>query len=158
MCGIAGVIDYRGRLGPEPTRAIGLGMREAVAHRGPDDAGVWLSHDGRACLVHRRLAIIDPRPEGRQPMMTPDGSVALTYNGELYNYRVLRARLAEPPQTQTDTEVLLGLLATDDPHAVLAELRGTYGLAAWYERRHELLLARNPFGKKPLYYVDTGEL
>ena len=105
MCGIAGIIDFAGR-------AIDRGRLEqacASAHRGPDDRGVWMheSPGFTAGFAHTRLAIIDPRPEGHQPMTDAAGRWAVAYNGELYNYRGLRAELAGKFRTECDTEVVL---------------------------------------------------
>src|ERR1043166_1888266 len=91
MCGIAGIVGVRGE------RSIGA-MLEAIEHRGRDDQGVWVSEaidssGNRACLGHRRLAIIDPSPAGHEPMLSPDGRYVLTFNGEIYNYRELREQL-----------------------------------------------------------------
>src|SRR3954454_3308438 len=116
MCGIVGVVDYEGRYSTPDLRNLTRTMRDTLAHRGPDDAGLWTSADGRVCLGHRRLAVLDPRPDGRQPMTNPDGSVALTFNGEIYNFRALRSQLEAAGQrfvTRTDTEVLCRLLEAD---------------------------------------------
>src|SRR5919199_5783723 len=108
MCGIAGLVSV------EPERRVGA-MLKAIEHRGRDDEGVWTSAsvDGegrRACLGHRRLAIIDTSSAGHQPMLSEDGRYALTFNGEIYNYRELRRELQSKGfnfKTNTDTEVLL---------------------------------------------------
>src|SRR5207253_5809472 len=109
MCGIVGVIDYAGRYSTPELQRLTCALRDELAHRGPDDAGLWTSSDGRVCLGQRRLAIIDLRPEGRQPMLDETGRVAVTFNGEIYNFRPLRAELEEAGhcfRSRTDTEVL----------------------------------------------------
>src|SRR5207244_205205 len=114
--------------------------------------------DGRVCLGQRRLAILDPRPEGRQPMLDETGRVAVTFNGEIYNFRPLRAELEQAGHrfnSRTDTEVLCHLLE-DDPEAAVARLNGMFAFGAWRELQRELVLARDPFGKKPLYYLREG--
>jgi asparagine synthase (glutamine-hydrolysing) len=131
-------------------------MIEAIAHRGPDDYGHHI--DGPAGLGNRRLAIIDPTPDGHQPMLAADGAVALTYNGEVYNFHELRAELERVGHrfvSQTDTEVVL--------HAYLEwgkgcveRFNGMFGLAIWDRRSGELFLARDRYGIKPLYYTRVG--
>src|SRR5581483_11012820 len=116
MCGIVGVVDYEGRLGTRELQHLVRSMRDTMTHRGPDDAGLWTSPDGRVCLGQRRLSIIDLRPEGRQPMLNEDGSVAVTFNGEIYNFQGLRQELEALGHrfaSRTDTEVLCHLLEDD---------------------------------------------
>jgi asparagine synthase (glutamine-hydrolysing) len=158
MCGIAGVVDYE-----RPTDAAVLAARldAALAHRGPDGAGTWTSPADAApavLLVHRRLAIIDPGPGGAQPMSTPDGRHHIVFNGEIYNYRALRADLesrGERFATGSDTEVLLRLVALDGP-ASLARVRGMFAFACWDSVERSLLIARDRFGIKPLYVAEHG--
>src|SRR5439155_4141241 len=133
MCGIVGVVDYEGRRSPAALRELTRAMRDALAHRGPDDAGLWASGDGRVCLGHRRLSVIDPRPEGRQPMLNEDGRVAVTFNGEVYNFRPLRQELEAAGHrfaSRTDSEVLCHLFE-DDPGAAVGRLSGMFAFAAW---------------------------
>src|SRR5687768_14188986 len=106
MCGIAGIIDFRGR---PIERHILEGFCRSLAHRGPDDSGIWQHQvDGFSVgLAHTRLAVIDPTPDARQPMLDASGRYALSYNGELYNYRELRGQLPTKPRTASDTEVVL---------------------------------------------------
>jgi asparagine synthase (glutamine-hydrolysing) len=160
MCGIVGLVDYAGTYSTAQLQDWTRRMRDELAHRGPDDAGLWTSPDGRVCLGHRRLSIIDLRPEGRQPMLNEDGRVAVTFNGEIYNYRRLRETLTLDGHrfaTRTDTEVLCHLFE-DDPATALDCLNGQYAFAVWRAPQRELFLARDPFGKKPLYYVRHGGL
>jgi asparagine synthase (glutamine-hydrolysing) len=155
MCGIAGVVRPGGAIERDPSALLSA----ALAHRGPDGDGVWHSADGSVVLVHRRLAIIDPGPSGAQPMRTPDGRHHIVFNGEIYNYRELRHSLEDRGErfaTNSDTEVLLRLLACDGPEA-LAGVRGMFALAWWDDREQTLLLARDRFGIKPLYIVQTRE-
>jgi len=158
MCGVVGVIDFEGRYAPPELERLTRAMRDELAHRGPDDAGLWTSPDGRACLGHRRLAVIDVRPEGRQPMTDEAGRVAVTFNGEVYNFRPLRDELERAGHrfaSRTDTEVLCHLLE-GDPEPALARLNGMFAFGAWRVPQRELVLARDPFGKKPLYYLREG--
>ncbi len=123
----------------------------AMRHRGPDDDGLLVVPSGVAAFAHRRLSIIDPTPEAHQPMVGEHGSM-LVYNGEIYNYRELAAayHLRVPP---LDTAVLLALL---EQHGVsiLRELRGFFTFAWWNDSTRELIIARDAFGKKPLYYGE----
>ncbi|MEK7821024.1 MAG: asparagine synthase (glutamine-hydrolyzing), partial [Pseudomonadota bacterium] len=159
MCGIAAQFAYR-PAAPPVARASLLAVREAMAARGPDGAGLWLSDDGRVGLAHRRLAIIDLSDQGAQPMARSgrDGRVHVSYNGEIYNFRELRAAMeaqGERFATQSDTEVLLALYAREGDGFV-ARLRGMFAFVLWDEGQRRMLLARDPFGIKPLYYADGG--
>jgi asparagine synthase (glutamine-hydrolysing) len=158
MCGIAGVIDYEGRYATEQLQRLVRAMRDTLTHRGPDDAGLWTSPDGRVCLGQRRLSILDLRPEGRQPMLNEDGSVAVTFNGEIYNFQGLRTELEAAGhgfRSRTDTEVLCHLLE-GDPDDAVPRLSGMFAFGAWRHAGRELVLARDHFGKKPLYYLHDG--
>lgn len=157
MCGIAALFAY-GQDAPPVREAALLKIREAMAARGPDGAGLWLSADARVGLAHRRLAIIDLSPSGAQPMAIDGGRLRITYNGEIYNYRALRAELeavGERFASQSDTEVILRLYRRVGP-ACVERLRGMYAFALWDEAAQGLLLARDPFGIRPLYYADDG--
>lgn len=153
MCGIAGIVDLNGRLGPQRLREIAAAMSATMVHRGPDDCGVWVDPTGHCALAQRRLSIVDLSPLGRQPMVDDTGEVGLTFNGEIYNYLDLRRRLDSQGhrfRSRCDAEVLLHLMA--EQHADrLDALRGMYAFAVWNARERSLLLARDPFGKKPLY-------
>jgi asparagine synthase (glutamine-hydrolysing) len=158
MCAIVGVVDYAGRFTTPQLEALTRGMRDTMTHRGPDDAGLWTSPDGRVCLGHRRLSIIDLRPEGRQPMLNEDGGVAVTFNGEIYNFQSLRAELENLGhrfRSRTDTEVICHLLESD-PQDTVKRLSGMFAFGAWRHAERELVLARDHFGKKPLYYFRSG--
>ncbi|HET7730531.1 MAG TPA: asparagine synthase (glutamine-hydrolyzing), partial [Usitatibacter sp.] len=133
-------------------------IRERMASRGPDGAGSWFSADGRAALAHRRLSIIDLTESGAQPMVSADGRLAITFNGEIYNFRELRSELAARGarfRSTSDTEVLLHLYA-ERGAAMVESLRGMFAFAIRDERDRSLFLARDPFGIKPLYYADDG--
>ncbi|MBC7930875.1 MAG: asparagine synthase (glutamine-hydrolyzing), partial [Rubrivivax sp.] len=142
-----------------PEARIGA-MLKAIEHRGRDDEGVWTSDviDGegrRACLGHRRLSIIDTSSAGHQPMLSLDGRFAVTFNGEIYNYRELRRRLeglGHAFRTDTDTEVLLAAFA-EWGVACLAHLNGMFAFAVWDGRERELTVARDRLGVKPLFYA-----
>ncbi|MDQ3026403.1 MAG: asparagine synthase (glutamine-hydrolyzing), partial [Pseudomonadota bacterium] len=158
MCGIAGIVAYREHA-PPVDRSELMKIREWMASRGPDGAGLWISGDGRTGLGHRRLAIIDLSDSGAQPMSTTDGRLHITFNGEIYNYQELRSELEAqgiPFRSTSDTEVLLHLYAKRGA-AMVHALRGMYTFGIWDEREKSLFLARDPFGIKPLYYADDGK-
>ncbi|MCC6212803.1 MAG: asparagine synthase (glutamine-hydrolyzing) [Burkholderiales bacterium] len=157
MCGINGIFAYADAARPVDEAEL-LRTREHMAKRGPDGAGLWISPDRKVGLAHRRLAIIDLAESGAQPMATADGRLTITYNGEIYNYRELRRELEAKGylfHSQSDTEVLLHLYA-DRGAEFVHVLRGMFAFAVWDARERTLLLARDPFGIKPLYYADDG--
>ncbi len=155
MCGIAGIIDFRGRpIEPELLHRF----CSALAHRGPDDAGIWqAARPGFTVgLAQTRLAVIDPTPEGHQPMTDAAGHCAVAYNGELYNYRDLRRQLPGPFRTQTDTEVVLEACRLWGP-ASLRRFDAMWALAFVDMDSRSGHLSRDPFGIKPLYYCALHE-
>jgi asparagine synthase (glutamine-hydrolysing) len=157
MCGIAGIFAYLD-VAPTVDRGELARMNARMAARGPDGSGDWFSPDGRVGFTHRRLAIIDLSERGAQPMHSADGALTITFNGEIYNYRELRAELERKGhtfRTETDTEVLLQLYA-DRGAAMVEALRGMFAFGLWDARTRSLLLARDPLGIKPLYYADDG--
>jgi asparagine synthase (glutamine-hydrolysing) len=157
MCGIAGIFAYHDAAAP-PNRAELVRIRDHMAARGPDGSGEWYSTDQRVALGHRRLAIIDLSDKGAQPMRSSDGRLVITFNGEIYNYRALRRQLELKGRafvSDSDTEVLLQLYA-EKGEAMVQDLRGMFAFALWDEQRSVLLLARDHFGIKPLYYADDG--
>ena len=153
MCGIAGVVDTRGRVAQ-----LGLVRRlcEVLGHRGPDDEGYHA--DGPVALGQRRLAILD-LAGGRQPMSNEDGTVRITSNGEIYNFRELQQRLAGLGHrfaTRSDTEVIVHAYEQYGLEC-LKELRGMFAFALWDQPRQTLLLARDRVGKKPLFFLSHGK-
>lgn len=157
MCGIAGIYLYN-EPGLDVDREELRRIRDHMAARGPDGCGEWFASNGRVGLGHRRLAIIDLSDRAAQPMVSADGKLVVTFNGEIYNYKALRQELEAKGyrfRTQSDTEVLLHLYAEKGKRMV-SDLRGMYAFAIWDERRCGLFLARDPFGIKPLYYADNG--
>ena len=157
MCGLAGIFSYADNA-PSVDRAELLRMREHMVQRGPDGAGLWMSPDQRVGLAHRRLAIIDLSDDGAQPMASADGRYQIVFNGEIYNYRELRAGLARQDaifKSQSDTEVLLQLYRQHGAD-MCCQLRGMYAFAIWDWVEDSLFLARDPFGIKPLYIADDG--
>ena len=155
MCGIAAAVDRTGR-GVDADALARVGAH--MARRGPDGHGVWTAPDGRAGLAHRRLSIIDLTACGAQPMHSADGRLAVAFNGEIYNYRALRAALEADGArfaSESDTEVLLHLYARHGA-GLVDHLRGMYAFALWDAARGGMLLARDPYGIKPLYLSDDG--
>jgi asparagine synthase (glutamine-hydrolysing) len=152
MCGIAGAVSLHPAARQQDE--VVYEMSRCIAHRGPDGSGLWTSPSKRAVLAHRRLAIID-LATGDQPQVSPDGQVALVFNGEIYNYKELRVELERDGcvfRTQSDTEVLLQLIVREGD-ACVSRLRGMFAFAAWDERRQQLFLARDRVGKKPLFWA-----
>jgi asparagine synthase (glutamine-hydrolysing) len=155
MCGINAIFAYATNA-PAVDREELIATREAMRLRGPDGADAWISDDGRVGLGHRRLAIIDLSPGGAQPMRR--GELVIVFNGEIYNYRELRAALEARGRmftSQSDTEVLLALY-DEQQEAMLGELRGMFSIVLWDGARRRMLLARDPYGIKPLYVADGG--
>jgi asparagine synthase (glutamine-hydrolysing) len=153
MCGIVGVVGTSHRISP----SLFLEMRDSIAHRGPDDAGVWESPGGTARLGSRRLAILDLSPSGHQPMVDETSGLVIAFNGEIYNYIELGDELAKMGcrfRSRSDTEVLLKSYQTWGSECV-SRLNGMFAFAIWDESRQELFAARDRFGEKPFfYYLD----
>lgn len=154
MCGIAGLIH----LNNNPVSPVVLQrMTDAIAHRGPDGEGHWI--EGNVGLGHRRLAIIDLSPAGHQPMASISQRYVMVYNGEVYNYRELRIELESLGyqfRSRTDSEVVLNALIAWGAKG-LERFNGMFGLALWDRQEQTLLLARDRYGIKPLYYSMQGQ-
>src|SRR6187551_3715270 len=138
MCGIAGILAYR-NVAPAVDRTELSRMNDRMSARGPDGSGLWIGEDGRIGFAHRRLAIIDLSERGAQPMASADGALTITFNGEIYNYRALRAELEIKGyqfRTDSDTEVLLQLYA-DRGLAMTKSLRGMFAFALWDARSRQ---------------------
>src|SRR4029077_5391916 len=154
MCGIAGKVALTS--GGTPTDvAVVRRMMSMLAHRGPDDDGIYV--DRQAVLGHRRLSIIDLNT-GKQPISNEDGSIWIVYNGEIYNFQELREQLLAKGhvlKTKSDTEVIVHLYE-DHGEECVTKLRGMFAFALWDARKKKLLLARDRVGIKPLYYFRSG--
>src|SRR3954471_11206196 len=157
MCGIAGLIAN------DPEARIGAMLR-VIEHRGRDDEGVWISpaideRGQQVCFGHRRLSIIDTSSAGHEPMFPRDGRFTLTFNGEIYNYRELRAELETKGhgfRTQTDIEVLLTAWQ-EWGESSLKRLNGMFAFALWDEKERTLFLVRDHVGIKSLYYAECQQ-
>jgi len=152
MCGIAGIF------GPEGNVDAVRAMNRIQAHRGPDGEGTWRSRDRGCVLGHRRLSILDLSDAAAQPMVDAAADVALTFNGEIYNFVEVREklrRLGHPFTTGSDTEVLVRAYAEWGDEC-LAELNGMFAFALWDGKTRSLFLARDRFGEKPLHYTWLG--
>jgi asparagine synthase (glutamine-hydrolysing) len=154
MCGITGLI-YLNKDIVSPI--ILKKMTDAIVHRGPDGEGHWI--EGNVGIGHRRLAIIDLSPSGKQPMITNDNRYVLSYNGEIYNYLEIRSELEALGcrfRSNTDSEVVLNALSYWGKDALI-KFNGMFGLAFWDRKEQTLLLARDRYGIKPLYYARQGQ-
>jgi asparagine synthase (glutamine-hydrolysing) len=132
-------------------------MTATLAHRGPDDEGVWVDRQARIALGHRRLSIIDLSPAGHQPMVSPTGRFVITLNGEIYNYGDLRKELEASGhgfqwRGHSDTEVLLAGFQAWGIGQTLERASGMFALGVWDKKERALFLARDRLGEKPLYY------
>lgn len=155
MCGIAGGFAYSA---PQLDRDELRRMSARLAARGPDGSGEWWSDDGRIGLAHRRLAIIDLSDAGRQPMHDGDDHVVIVFNGEIYNHKILRAELelqGHVFSSHSDTEVLIELYKNCGVD-MFSKLRGMFAFSLWDKAKRQMLLARDAFGIKPLYYSNNG--
>lgn len=156
MCGIAGFFDFKNNMLPDGRRRLDA-MGELLAHRGPDDDGIWRHEKGHVGFAHRRLSVIDLSMNGHQPMHGVDGSV-IVHNGEIYNFQTVRQKFESTWdfKSRSDTETILASYRSrkDD---VCDELNGMFAFAIWDEQKNKLFLARDRCGIKPLYYavVDT---
>jgi asparagine synthase (glutamine-hydrolysing) len=161
MCGINLLFSYNGS--SQGVDRLELSRtRKHMFQRGPDGGGEWISSNGRVGLGHQRLSIIDLSDNGAQPMQIANGSgsIVITFNGEIYNYSLIKTELIERGYTfssGSDTEVLLRLYEADGVD-MLSALRGMFSFAIWDSKLDAMLIARDPFGIKPLYYSDDGSV
>ena len=153
MCGIVGIVSK----GPVEQETLAR-MRDAISHRGPDDAGLKVWPEQGVGLANRRLSIIDLSKQGHQPMANEDGSIWITFNGEIYNFKQLRTQLEELGHrfsSTSDTEVVIHTYEEWGESGV-ERLRGMFAYAIWDSREHRLLLVRDRLGIKPIYYYFDG--
>ncbi|NML85925.1 asparagine synthase (glutamine-hydrolyzing) [Polaromonas sp.] len=160
MCGFAGFLTADVSALGGGLEAVATRMAEAIAHRGPDDAGAWADAQAGLALGHRRLSIVDLSPAGHQPMASSGGRYVMAFNGEIYNHLEMRAALEERHgmawRGHSDTETLLAGFETWGVEATLKRTVGMFAIALWDVQTRTLHLARDRFGEKPLYYGWTG--
>jgi asparagine synthase (glutamine-hydrolysing) len=162
MCGLVGILSQG-----EIIKPLVLAMTQPIAHRGPDDEGIWIDAEVGVGLGHRRLSIVDLSPSGHQPMASHSGRYVLSYNGEIYNHVALRRAVEEagggpvasgrPWRGHSDTETLLEAIALWGLKGALERSVGMFALALWDKQERTLHLARDRFGEKPLYYGWVGK-
>lgn len=160
MCGLAGLVNFAGDLSPEAMTAKAATMAETLAHRGPDDEGVWASSDGVAAFGFRRLSIIDLSPAGHQPMVRGDGRYVIVFNGEVYNFRELREQLEVLGHTfegHADSEVAMASCMEWGVEAAIRRFNGMFAMAFWDNHERRLWLVRDRMGVKPLYWAQFGK-
>ena len=160
MCGIAGVVSSSNAARASLERDA-QAMADCLAHRGPDDHGLWSDLDAGIALTHRRLSIVDLSPAGHQPMVSADGRFIIAFNGEIYNFQDLRAELEKIGvkfRGHSDTEVMLEAFAARGIEPTVRRLIGMFSIAVWDRRDRTLTLIRDRLGIKPLYWMKQGEL
>jgi len=158
VCGIAGLWSFAGGRADD-LAALGRGMADAIAHRGPDKGAVWTDAEAGVALAHRRLSIVDLSPAGDQPMLSADGRWAIVYNGEIYNAAAVARDLPGIAwRGHSDTEVLLEACAAWGVEAAVRRFIGMFAFALWDRRERRLVLVRDRLGIKPLYYARQGGL
>ncbi len=158
MCGIAGFVDFSGRLKVDPARVLD-DMRDALLHRGPDAGGSIVEAEGRVGLGHRRLSIIDLSETGAQPMQSASGRYVIVFNGEIYNFQAMRTELTALGATfrgTSDTEVLLEAIERFGLAATLQRANGMFAVALFDRKEKQIAFARDRLGKKPLYIGIAG--
>jgi asparagine synthase (glutamine-hydrolysing) len=155
MCGICGIVYFEKARRIDPSRL--KAMTDSLAHRGPDDHGIWIN--GHVGLGHRRLSIIDLTPAGHQPLSNETDEIWITYNGEVYNFPEIRNELEAKGHrflSRTDTEVIVHLYEQEG-FRCLERLRGMFAFAIWDEKKKMLFAARDRMGQKPFYYYLDDE-
>jgi asparagine synthase (glutamine-hydrolysing) len=160
MCGIAGVL-LNVTSSRDQLERNALAMAESLAHRGPDDHGLWSDPEAGVALTHRRLSIVDLSPAGHQPMLSADGRFIITYNGEIYNFQELRPELEARGvkfHGHSDTEIMLEAFAAYGVEATVKRLIGMFTIGLWDCHERTLKLVRDRLGIKPLYWAKFGGL
>lgn len=160
MCGITGYLSLETAPDRGAMTAHAMAMQTAIAHRGPDDFGLWQDPDVPLVLAQRRLAIIDLSPGGHQPMISHSGRHAVIFNGEIYNYRDLKSDLQNQGRifrSESDTEVLLEAIETWGLEHALTRISGMFAIVLWDKQTRTIHFVRDRFGKKPLYIGWAGQ-
>lgn len=160
MCGITGFLDSSCQMGSDELQSITEKMIDKLLHRGPDDFGTWIDAKTGIALGHRRLSIVDLSPSGHQPMHSACGRYVIVFNGEIYNFKILRKELeafGHKFQGHSDTEVMLSAISRWGLESAVKRFIGMFAFALWDKREHRLHLARDRLGEKPLYYGWMGK-
>lgn len=160
MCGISGLLDMSRRSGNLALQSIALGMVNTLRHRGPDDVGTWADAEVGIALAHRRLSILDLSPDGHQPMRSACGRYVISFNGEVYNFKALRAELEGWGyifRGHSDTEVMLACMSHWGVLRAVKRFNGMFAFAVWDRQERLLHLCRDRMGEKPLYYGWAGK-
>jgi asparagine synthase (glutamine-hydrolysing) len=161
MCGFAGLLNVKSESSRDDLISIAMRMVETLRHRGPDDDGVWVDPQAGIALAFRRLSIVDLSPQGHQPMASRNGRYMITFNGEIYNHRKVRADLEKEGAGgflgHSDTEVLLRAIEFWGLESAVQRSVGMFAFAVWDREERRLSLVRDRLGEKPLYYGWIGD-
>ncbi|MDD5428210.1 MAG: asparagine synthase (glutamine-hydrolyzing) [Candidatus Omnitrophica bacterium] len=161
MCGITGFIDRSAGQKADELEAVVSRMAGTMSHRGPDDKGAWVDVSAGVALGHRRLSIIDLSVEGHQPMASACGRYVIVFNGEIYNFKLLRGELERSGhkfRSHSDTEVMLAAISRYGLEEAVRKFNGMFAFAVWDRQERALSLARDRMGEKPLYYGWAGDI
>ena len=161
MCGIAGFLDRASEMNAEALQTVNRCMTDAIAHRGPDDEGIWVDPAAGIALGHRRLSILDLSPEGHQPMHSVSGAFVIVFNGEIYNFREIRGELESHGHRfrgHSDTEIMLAAFEEWGVRRAVDKFNGMFSFAVWDRHNRTLYFCRDRLGKKPLYYGWAGKV
>jgi asparagine synthase (glutamine-hydrolysing) len=161
LCGITGILDCSRQLSDVELQSTVTRMSDTIRHRGPDDSGVWIDARTGIALGFRRLAIVDLTPTGHQPMLSADGRFVIVFNGEVYNFTILRSELAGSGYSfrgTSDTEVMLASFCQWGVVDAVQRFNGMFAFALWDRREQRLYLVRDRLGIKPLYYAWMGKV
>ena len=156
MCGISGIVDFNKKLGKEKIFNILKNFNIILHHRGPNDSDIWM--EDNIGMAHTRLSILDLSQNGRQPMVSKNKNIILSYNGEIYNFEDLKLELTDKNlKSKSDSEVLLEYYSEHGIDKLIEKANGMYAFSIYDKRKNQLILARDKIGKKPLYYFFDNE-
>ena len=158
MCGISGFIKFKNNLSVDILKKYSLLMANTLEKRGPDQLGYWCDETSGIALSHRRLSIIDLSTKANQPMVSFNKRYIIVFNGEIYNFKIIRSYLKEKIQfkTNSDTEVLLELISSVGPKKAIYLLNGIFAFAVWDKKKRKLFVCRDRVGVKPVYTYYDG--